>query len=106
MEKLYYFSAQKHAHDIMLYDNHLRVVMGDMDNGTLPMDEARYSRMERMREGDLADLIGQMQWTSDGITCKLTGKQIALAKRIVAWAREYRATKCIEAGRTDLLQYC
>lgn len=36
----------------------------------------------------------------------LTGKQIALAKQIVMWASETRASTCIEAGRYDLLQYC
>ena len=36
----------------------------------------------------------------------VAGKQIALAKRIVMWASETRASTCIKAGRLDLLQYC
>ena len=35
-----------------------------------------------------------------------TGEQLGLARKIVAWASERRATHIIEAGKYDYLQYC
>ena len=106
MEKLYYFSVAKHAHDIEFYRNRLFNTMRDMENGDIEWDETKYDEMSNLYYGDLDELYKMMFTSRDGVTVKLTGKQIGLAKEIVAWASNTRAQTCIDAGRYDLLQYC
>lgn len=106
MAKTYYFSVRKHAHDIEFYRNRLFNTMCDMESGEIPMDSARYDRIYDFYYGELEDLYHMMFTSRDGITVQLTGRQIALAKKIVVWASEQRAASCIAAGRYDLLQYC
>ena len=105
--KMYPFSVQKHAHDIELYRNHLFLTIHDMESGEIPMDTKRYERCVAMYDGKLNELHDAMRFsTRDGRIAWLTGEQIELAKRIVFWASNYRATSCEAAGRTDLIQYC
>lgn len=104
--KTYYFSVQKHAHDIELYHNRLYNTMADMESGAIPMDSERFDRMWNIYHGPLKELYEMMFSSRDGRTVQLTGPQIALAKKIVAWAHEDRAAKCIEAGKYQYLQYC
>lgn len=104
--KTYYFSVQKHAHDIELYRNRLYNTMADMESGAIPMDSKRFDRIWNMYHGPLEELYEMMFSSRDGVTVQLTGPQIALAKKIVAWAHEDRAAKCIAAGKYHLLQYC
>ena len=106
MEKTYYFSVKKHAHDIEYYHNHLYNTMRDMESGEIPWDEKRYDRISDLYYGELQELYEMMFNSRDGITVQLTGKQIALAKKIVAWASESRANSLIRAGKTQYLQYC
>lgn len=107
MAKTYFFSVRKHAHDIEFYRNRLFNIMHDMESGEIQMDKERYDRIYDMYYGPLEDLHNAVCFnTRDGVTAQLTGKQIALAKRIVNWAHEQRAAACIERGRLDLLQYC
>ena len=106
MAKTYYFSVRKHAHDIEFYRNRLFNTMCDMENGTIPMDTKRYDRIYDFYHGELEELYEMMFASRDGITVQLTGKQIALAKRIVFWASEQRAGSLIRAGKTEYLQYC
>lgn len=103
-EKRYPFSAAKHAHDIEFYHNYLRNVAYDMESGEIPWDEARYDRITAMLDGDLLEL--QYEFTGCPPVVYLTGKQIGLAKKIVAWASEKRCATCIEHGRYDLIKYC
>ena len=106
-EKMYPFSTRKHAHDIEFYRNHLYNTMCDMESGEIPMDTERYDRIYDLYYGELEELYDAVCYNSrDGIVSYLTGKQIALAKQIVMWASEERASSCIKAGRLDLLQYC
>lgn len=105
--KLYPFSIQKHAHDIEFYRNRLFNIMHDMESGEIPMDTKRYNRIMDMYEGALEELYDAVRFsTRDGHIAWLTGAQISLAKRIVFWASNERATACEAAGRTDLIQYC
>ena len=105
-EKTYPFSVQKHAHDIEYYHNHLYCTMCDMENGTIPMDQKRYDKIYDMLYGPLEELYEMMFTSRDGRVVYLTGKQIALAKKIVFWASESRAHHLIEAGKLDYLRYC
>lgn len=104
--KTYYFSVQKHAHDIEFYRNRLKNTLGDMENGTIPMDSARYDRIWNLLNGELEDLYMMMFESRDGKTVQLTGKQLTLAKKIVAWASEQRASTLIENGKYEYLQHC
>lgn len=104
--KTYFFSAAKHAHDIELYRNRLYNTMADMESGAIPMDTKRFDRIWNMYHGPLEELYEMMFSSRDGIAIQLTGPQIALAKKIVAWAHKDRAAKCIAAGKFQYLQYC
>jgi len=104
--KLYPFSIQKHAHSIEFYHNHLFNVMYDMQSGVIPMDSARYDQIDQFYHGELQELYEAMFNSRDGRVVYLTGKQIALAKKIVAWASEQRAGSLIKAGKTEYLKYC
>ncbi len=107
MAKTYPFSTAKHAHDIEFYRNRLFNTMADMESGEIPMDAERYDRIHDMYYGALEELYDAVCYnTRDGRISYLTGPQIALAKRIVAWASETRANTCIERGRLALVQYC
>lgn len=106
-QKMYPFSTRKHAHDIEFYKNRLYNTMCDMENGEIPWDGERYEKMYEFYFGELMELYDAVCFnTRDGVVSYLTGKQIALAKQIVVWASETRASSCIKRGRLDLLQYC
>ena len=104
--KLYPFSVQKHAHDIELYRNRLFNTMHDMESGEIPMDAARYDRIYDFYYGQLEELYNMMWATRDGRIVYLTGEQISLAKRIVFWASEQRASSLVRAGKLDYIKYC
>ena len=106
MTKTYPFSVAKHAHDIEFYRNRLFNTMCDMESGEIPMDTKRYDRIYDFYHGELEELYEMMFASRDGRLTYLTGKQIGLAKKIVAWASETRAQSCIARGRLDLLKYC
>lgn len=103
---LYPFSVQKHAHSIEYYHNHLYNTMRDMESGEIPMDAARYDRIADIYYGELQELYEAMFDSRDGRVVYLTGKQIALAKKIVMWASESRANHLREAGKLEYIQYC
>ena len=103
--KLYPFSM-KHAHDIEFYRNRLFNTMRDMENGEIEFDKARYDRICDLYEGDLTELYEAVLNSRDGRVAYLTGSQIGLAKRIVAWASEQRSESLIKSGKTEYLQYC
>lgn len=105
-EKRYPFSAAKHAHDIEFYHNRLWLTAREMECGEIPMDKARYERITKMLDGDLRELQNAMSGACCCPVIYLTGKQIGLAKKIVAWASETRAQTCIKNGRYDLVKYC
>lgn len=104
--KTYPFSVRKHAHDIEYYHNHLFNTIHDMEVGTIPMDKERYDRMSDMYYGPLMELYEKVLTEGNGYTVQLTGAEIGLAKKIVAWASESRAAHLIEAGKREHLQYC
>ena len=104
--KLYPFSTAKHAHDIEFFRNRLYNTMYDMENGEIPMDSKRYDAMENMYNGDSLELLEAVMNSRDGKVCYLTGKQIGLAKEIVAWASNQRAASCVAAGKFQYLKYC
>lgn len=104
--KTYPFSVQKHAHDIEFYHNRLYNTMCDMENGTIPMDQKRYDKIYDMLYGPLEELRDMMFSSRDGKVVYLTGEQIALAKKIVAWAQEQRVGSLIRAGKFEYIQYC
>ena len=104
--KLYPFSVQKHAHSIELYYNHVKNTLADMEAGEIPMDRARYDRLADFLDEKLLPLYTAMFDSRDGRWVYLTGEQIGLANKIVAWASERRAVSLIQAGKTEYLQYC
>ena len=105
-KKMYPFSVAKHAHDIELYHNRLYNTMRDMESGEIPMDQARYDRISDMFYGPLMELYEMMFNSRDGRIVYLTGPQIGLAKKIVAWASNVRYGTQIEKGKYRNLQYC
>jgi hypothetical protein len=44
-KKLYPFSLQKHAHDIEFRKNRVFNIKCDMESGTVPMDNQKYSSL-------------------------------------------------------------
>lgn len=89
-QKLYPFSARKHAHDIELAHNRTYNTFTDMELGETPMEPDTYERL--LKEYDeigelLLAILGSTR--GDGIAW-LTGPQIAAAKEISAWAACYR----------------
>ncbi|MBR5305921.1 MAG: hypothetical protein IKU47_03270 [Oscillospiraceae bacterium] len=106
-EKRYPFSVAKHAHSIEYYYNHLYCTLRSMECGEVPMDEKRYEAIRNMYDSELLNsLYDEMFNSRDGRIVYLTGEQLGLARKIVAWASERRATHIIEAGKYDYLQYC
>lgn len=106
MEKTYPFSCQKHAHDIEYYRNHLYNKMHDMLNGEEPYDSKEFESLESFYYGPLEELYNAICFnTRDGVVSYLTGKQIALAKKIVFWAAERRANSLIKQGKFEFLKY-
>lgn len=103
--KTYPFSLG-HAHSIEFYYNHVKNTLADMESGEIPMDAERYDRLSDFLEEQLRPLYVEMFNSRDGRLVYLTGPQIGLAKKIVAWARDRRAACMIAAGKTDYLQYC
>lgn len=104
--KLYPFSVQKHAHSVELYYNHVKNTLADMESGEIPMNRARYDQLAGFLDEKLRPLYTSMFDSRDGRLVYLTGEQIGLAKKIVAWASERRAASLIRAGNTEYLQYC
>ena len=104
--KTYPFSIQKHAHSIEYYYNHVKNTLAGMEAGDIPMDRARYDRLADFLEDELLPLYTAMFDSRDGRVVYLTGRQIGLARKIVAWASERRAASLIRAGKTEYLQYC
>lgn len=104
--KRYPFSVSKHAHDIEYYRNHLFCTMKDMESGEIPMDSKRYDRIEEMYDGKLQELYDTVVFGGNGRVAYLTGEQIGLAKKIILWASEQRASHLIESGKTEYLHYC
>ena len=104
--KTYPFSIQKNAHSIELYYNHIKNTLSDMESGEVPMDRARYDFLADFLDRELLPLYTSMFDSRDGRLVYLTGPQIGLAKKIVAWASERRAVSLIAAGKTEYLQYC
>jgi hypothetical protein len=102
--KTYPFSAKKHMHDIEYYYNHCNNVISDMLNGEIPYDADRFDRISDMLDTQLEDLYSAMFCGTPVVY--LTGKQIALAKKIVVWAQEHRAGHLRASGKTEYIQYC
>lgn len=103
--KTYPFSM-KNAHSIEFYHNRLFNIMCDMESGEIPMETERYAKIRDMYYGPLAELMDAIYSNRNPYVVYLTGEQIGLAKRIVFWASEQRAQKCIERGKLEYLQYC
>lgn len=93
MGKQYPFSVQKHGHDIEYFANHVYVTMREMEDGETPMNKRLYDWLVDMHENKLRDLRCAIMDTSDGRVAWLTGQQLMLANRAVAWAGEARARK-------------
>jgi len=105
MEKTYPFSRRR-VHDIDFYRNHLFCLMCDMESGEIPMDKKQYDWIYDMYYGPLEDLSNAIYGSRNPYVVYLTGKQIGLAKQIVVWASERRASSLVEAGKLEYLQYC
>ena len=105
MSKLYPFSVQKHAHDIEFRRNRVKNEMYDMESGETEWNSEVYDKMEALEEA-LTELLLVVMDSRDGRVAWLTGKQIALTKETVAWARESRANSLIKAGKTQYIKYC
>lgn len=104
-EKLYPFSAHKHAHSIEFRRNRVFNEMRDMESGETAWDCKKYDAMCELHD-QLTDLLQAVLYSGDGRVAWLTGKQIGLAKETVLWASSARAASLIEAGKTQYLQYC
>lgn len=89
-QKLYPFSVQKHAHDVEFRRNRVYNIMSDMENGGIPMDAAKYDRLDKLHD-DLTFLLLAVMNSGDGRIAYLTGPQIGLAKETVIWAAEARS---------------
>lgn len=104
--KKYPFSVQKHAHSIEMYYNHVKNTMAGMECSDIDMDSARYNRLADFMENELEPLYIAMFDSRDGRVVYLSGRQIGIAKKIVAWASERRAKSLIDAGKFEHLKYC
>jgi hypothetical protein len=88
-EKLYPFSARKHAHDIEFRRNRVNNEINDMEFGRVPWDDETYNRMYGVFDA-LTELLEVIMGSHAPIV-QLTGAQIGLAKETVWWAQETRA---------------
>jgi hypothetical protein len=105
-QKLYPFSLSKHAHDIEFFRNRVFIILREMESGERPMDNQMYDKLSDLYDGPLEELSEALYNSRDGYICWLTGKQIGLAKKCVAWAHETRVATCIEHGKLEYIQYC
>jgi hypothetical protein len=110
--KTYPFSTAKHAHDIEFFRNRLLNRMGDMECGfdsegnDVAWDKDAYEAMEKVLYSPVFESINRKMYGACGRPIWLTGKEIGMAKEIVAWASNTRAATCVKNGRYDLLKYC
>lgn len=104
--KKYPFSVAKNAHSVEYYYNHVRNIMYDVESGDVHMESAEYNKLYDFFNDELLPLYEEMFNSRDGRVVYLTGKQLGLAKMIVAWASEQRASSLIKAGKFEYLQYC
>lgn len=98
--KLYPFSIEKNAHNILLIHNKAYIKMRDMENDEVEWDENEYNRLEYIfdRTGHLLSYHEQLAW--------MPWEDYKDAKEYSALAVELRVNTCIEKGRYDLIQYC
>lgn len=87
--RLYPFSTQKHAHDIEFALNRAHNTMHDMEMGEMPSTPKEYKAVCRHCD-ELEDLLSAVLDSRDGKVCWLTGKQLSLAREMVAWAYQQR----------------
>ena len=85
--KKYPFNIEKHAHDLMFQSNRAFCIMHDMEAGTVPFDEAEYTRLEQLRN-DLSE--AERYFTTYPISF-LPGRLYGIAKAATVWAAEQRA---------------
>ena len=105
MTKMYPFSTVKHAHSIEFFYNRIKNTIDDVRNGELSMSNARFDKLCSFFDDELCDLYEAM-FNGNGRVTYLTGKQLGLAKSIVAWASEQRAASLIANGKFEYLKYC
>lgn len=105
MNKLYPFSTQKHAHDIEFRRNRVFNILSEVESGEVQMSNDDYDKLRTEHEA-LTELLEAVLNSMDGRVCYLTGKQLALAKECVAWARNARADTLIANGKPEYLKYC
>lgn len=105
--KTYPFSAAKHAHDIEFWYHRMRNILDEMISGDIPMDKARYEKIEKALEDPVFEsMFSKVMSACCRPVIYLTGPEIGKAKEICAWASETRAATCVANGRYDLLKYC
>lgn len=85
--KKYPFNVEKHAHDLMFQSNRAYNIIHDMEVGTIPFDEAEYSRLEKLRD-DLSEV--ERHFTTYPISF-LSGRLYGIAITATVWASEQRA---------------
>lgn len=111
MMKKYPFSAAKHQHDITLAYNRVRNTIDDLVNedwSKLSQSEKSAKRAELDRLETLLEKFTPIYHAvyQQFPVAWFTGAQYQMAKAMVIAATEFRAGKCIEQGRIDLLKYC
>lgn len=106
--KKYPFNIQKHAHSIEFLHNRIFCILHDAGNENLELTLSKdeYNRLYDFYTGELDDLLHAMYQSQNGRIVYLTGPQIGLAKKIIAWASEQRAQSLIKSGKLNFLKYC
>lgn len=83
--KKYYFSVDKHGHDIEFFYNRVRNHIDDMTAGVEQFDPDKLDKLE-----ELSDQVEELLAHMHGTVVQLTGPQIRLAKECVMWAGAMR----------------
>lgn len=100
--KMYYFSFNKHGHDLEFRRNRLKNTIDDMLASGIVTDWGKVEEME-----DEIEKINEIFTYWDGNPAsKLPADLYQIANNAAIWASETRVATCIENGRTDLIQYC
>ena len=102
MEKMYYFSFSKHAHDLEFRRNRLKNTIDDILMGGGKVDWSAIEKMEK----EIDDINEIFTYWDGRPASKIPARLYGVAKNATLWASNTRAETCIENGRPDLVQYC
>lgn len=102
MDKMYYFSTRKHAHDIEFVYNRACLLYECIWTDGYECTEEEFDKLETVID-NLETLRTAVLNSEDGKVCKLTGKELGLARRTVDNADVLRS-HCVGTSIKEFLR--